>query len=692
MEAKPDTAVECLFLIARALGARPEDISRACAQTKTAEPRPRVALESLAARLDLDLTFHQGVSGVRLPCDLPAIALLRDGEHVVLIEYGTTHVLLRHPKHAHAARLDAAAFAECWTGRLVALRPRQSLQHAGSAANRSLLTGSGVTTIQITEIFLAACGLQILALATPLVFQTVVDKVLASHALATLDVMCVALAGVAMFECILAYLRSFSVARLGAQLEVRLGEIFFAQLLALAPADAAGMPPSRIFARLRDLDAVRGFATGSALALLPDVLFVSLFLAVMYHYSPTLARVLLLAMPCLLCAAVLPGIFVRKTFDARLAHGAEAQALLLETVGAFGGLKALGAEARQLSRWRLALAHGAESTLGMNRMLSIAAQAVMLVQKLCLVLVLWLGAHEVMAGRLTVGGLIAFNLLAGRALQPVLRLGQCWLECQQVWLAWRRVRAFLQTPTEFDWAVRAPGLPSPRGKIELHRVAFRYEDDAPEVLLDLDLGIASGERIALTGPCGSGKSTLLALIHGRHTPSRGRIVLDGVPLAGRDPRWIRRHVGSVLAIQPWVTGSVHDNIALRHPEATRAEVIRAARAAGIEGAILGLRNGYDTLLEGDPPLSAGELARLRLARALLGEPPILLCDAPHDIATAMLDASTARQTCVVVSDHPAVFSRVDRVLILESAGKIRQQHLSVSERGVDGETPQTRVA
>jgi subfamily B ATP-binding cassette protein HlyB/CyaB len=587
--------------------------------------------------------------------------------------------------------LDTAVFAERWTGQLFALQPRQSVPEGESRVNPSLLTGSGVSAIQIAEIILAACGLQLLGLATPLVFQTVVDKVLSSHALATLDVMCVALAGVALFECLLGYLRSLSVARLGAQLEVRLGDIFFARLLARAPMRAAELPPSGIFARLRDLDAVRGFSTGSVLALIPDVLFISLFVAVMYHYSPALTRVILLAVPCLVCAAVLPGIFLRKPFDARLSRGAEAQALLLETVSAFSGLKAQAAEARQLARWRLALAHGAEATLGMNRIASIAAQTLMLVQKLCLVGVLWLGAHEVMQGRLTVGGLIAFNLLAGRALQPLLRLGQCWLEYQQVWLAWRRVREFLQTPMEFDWAVRPPGLPSPRGKIELQRVAFRYGDNAPEVLLDLDLGIAPGERIALTGPSGCGKSTLLALIHGRYPPSRGRIVIDDVPLAGRDPRWMRRHVGAVLSALPLVTGSVHDNIALRHPEATRAEVVRAARAAGVEGVILGLRNGYDTLLEGDPPFSGGELARLRLAQALLGEPPILLCDEPYEIATAMLEASTARQTCIVVSAHPAVFSRVDRVLVLASSGQIRQQHLVVPERRVVGETPETRV-
>jgi ABC-type bacteriocin/lantibiotic exporter with double-glycine peptidase domain len=317
-------------------------------------------------------------------------------------------------------------------------------------------------------------------------------------------------------------------------------------------------------------------------------------------------------------------------------------------------------------------------------MASISAQAVMLVQKLCLVLVLWLGAHEVMQGRLTVGGLIAFNLLAGRALQPLLRLGQCWLEYQQVWLAWCRVREFLQTPTEFDWALRPSRLPVPRGKIELQQVSFRYGEHTPEVLLDLDLRIVPGERIALAGPCGSGKSTLLALLHGRYVPSRGHIVLDGVPLAGRDPRWVRQHVGLALSTLPLVTGSVHENIALRHSEATRAEVTRAARAAGIDGVIRSLGHGYDTFLEGDPPLSSGELARLRLARALLGEPPVLLCDESHEIAMAMLDASTSRQTSVVVSDHPAVLSRVDRILILEAAGRIRQQGPGVFERRASG--------
>lgn len=687
MEVESDTAVECLLLVALALGARPEDISRACGGSEFARHRPRYTLEWLAARLDLDPAVHQAVSGARLPCDLPAIARLHDGTHVVLIEYATARVCVRHPKKRRAEYLPAGAFAEAWTGEIIGLQPRTVMPAGRSQANRFLLAGSGVGLFPLAEILLGACGLQLLALATPLVFQTVIDKVLTSHAFATLDVMCVALAGVALFECVLGHLRSLSIARLGAQIETRLGERFMAQLLALTPAPASGLRPSSIFGRLRDLDVVRGFATGSVLALLPDILFTSIFLAVMYHYSPTLSRVLLLAMPILVAAAVLPGFFVRKSFDARLAHGAEAQALLLETVGALSGLKAQAAEARQLARWRLAISNGTAATLGMSGMASVGAQAVALLQKLCLVLVLWLGAREVMEGQLTVGGLIAFNLLAGRALQPLLRLGQCSLEFQQGWAAWCRVRDFLHTPTEYDWTVRAPSLPAPRGKIELQHVSFRYGDDAPELLHDLRLCIAPGERIALTGPSGSGKSTLLAILLGRHRPSHGHVVVDGIPLAGRDPRWIRRHVGAVFPELPLLAGTVHDNIALRHPEATRAEVVRAARAAGIEAAIHRLGHGYDSQLVGEPPLSRGEVARLRLARALLGEPAILLCDESHEIALALLDASTPRQTCVLVSDHPAVLSRVDRILILDRAGHVRQRPPPALEDHIVGAHP-----
>lgn len=664
METESDSAIECLLLLALALGVRPEEISRVFTPMAGERPPHRPSPEWLAAQLDLELVHHRAVPGARAPCDLPAMARLHDGTHVVLIEQGARQVLLRRPTHLHAERLTATAFAQAWTGEMLALKSRRVAQLGGSQPPRALLADSGVGTLHLAEILLGTCGLQLLGLATPLVFQTVIDKVLASHAVATLDVMCVALVAVAVFECVLAYLRSLSVARLGSQLDVHLGERFFAQLLSLAPAHATRLPASRMFARLKDLDVVRGFATGSVLALLPDVLFVSIFLAVMYHYSPSLTWALLLATPCLIAAAVLPGMCARKPFDARLLRAAETQTLLLETVGAWGGLKALAAEARQFAKWRSALRHTAEAAFAMHRVAAWATQAVTLVQKCCLVMVLWLGAHEVLQGRLTVGGLIAFNLLAGRALQPLLRLAQCWIEYQQGWAAWRRVRDFLQLPAEFDLLQRAPRLPVPRGKIVCERVCFRYGDERPEVLLDLNLEVAAGERVAVTGPAGSGKSTVLALIHGRYNPNGGRLLIDGIPLAGRDPRWIRRHIGLTSPGLPFVAGSLHDNIALRHPEATRAEVLRAARVAGIESVVLRLPHGLDTAWEGEPPLSTSELARLRLARALLGEPSLLLCDEGYEVTLAMLAACAPHQTCVVVSDHPQVLSRVDRILNL----------------------------
>lgn len=666
MDALDDTALDCLLLIALARGVRAEEISLACRIESPGNPTDRRALPHVAAALALDLEVHHTVAGGPLPCPLPAIAGVGHDGWAVLIHHGAGQVVLRYPAATHAITLTEADFAQRFNGRLLAVIPRAPDKPAAHENSRHLWTGCRISVWSVAEILLATAVLQLLGIVTPLVFQTVIDKVLVSAAFATLDVMCVALCGVALFESLIGFLRGHAVARLGATLERHAGAAFMRRLLDCSAPLAARWSLAGVLARARDLEMVRGFLTGSVLGLLPDLLFCIVFVAVMFHFSAPLAMGVLLMLPCLAASALLPGHFAARAAAARQRQVGEVQGELIETAGALLAVKALGVEDRQLARWRLGLANHAELGVQAADHTALAAQTSMLVQRLALAGLLWLGAREVMQGGLTVGALVALNLLAARVLQPVQRFLQCGLEYRQIAPAWQRLREFATMPSESIPDLPALRVPAPKGVLSCAGLSYRHTPQTPWVLRNVEFNLRPGERLAITGARGTGKTTLLKLLLGLHPPCAGDIALDNVPVTARDPRWLRRHTGFVMSDLPLLAASPHEIIALRHPLASRAEVEAAARAAGVDTFVQRLPQGYDTPIPPEHQWSSREAAHLRVARALLGVPPLVLCDHGDEIAAEILTLCGPTQICVVVISNPTLLERVDWVLHLEA--------------------------
>lgn len=666
MDALDDTALDCLLLIALARGVRAEDISLACRNQSPGNSTNRRELPRVAAALALDLEVHHAVAGGPLPCALPAIAGVGQDAWAVLIRHGAGQVVLRYPAAAHAITLTGADFAQRFNGQLLAVIPRTPDKPDAQGNSGHLWTGCRIGVWPVAEILLATAVLQLLGIVTPLVFQTVIDKVLVSAAFATLDVMCVALCGVALFESLIGFLRGHAVARLGATLERHAGVAFMRQLLSCSAPLAARWTLAGVLARARDLEMVRGFLTGSVLGLLPDFLFCVVFVAVMFHFSTLLAIGVLLMLPFLAASALLPGHFAARATAARQRQVGEVQGELIETAGALPAVKALGVEDRQLARWRLGLADHVDLGVQAADHTALAAQASILVQRIALAGLLWLGAREVMQGRLTVGALVALNLLAARVLQPVQRFLQCGLEYRQVAPAWQRLREFATMASETTPDLPALRVPPPRGVLSCAGLSFRHKPESPWVLRNVEFSLSPGERLAITGATGSGKTTLIKLLLGLHIPCAGDLALDNVPMAAHDPRWLRRHTGLVMSDLPLLARSPHDIIALRHPLASRAEVEATARATGVDTVVHRLPHGYDTPIPPEHQWSSWEAAHLRVARALLGVPPLVLCDHGDEIAAQVLTLCGPTQTCVVVVSNPALLERVDWVLHLDA--------------------------
>lgn len=270
-------------------------------------------------------------------------------------------------------------------------------------------------------------------------------------------------------------------------------------------------------------------------------------------------------------------------------------------------------------------------------------------------------------GELTVGGLVAFNMLASHVTQPILRLAQIWQDFQHTLITLRRIGDILNTESETG-SKGVASLPTVKGKIVFQYVSFRYQDDTPEVLSNLSFTIEAGTFVGITGPSGSGKSTLTRLLQRLYRPQKGTILVDGMDIAIVDTDALRRSMGVVLQDNMLFAGSILDNITLCTPQATQDQVIQAAKLAGAAGFINVLPQGYQTHIgERGSGLSGGQRQRIALARALLSNPKILILDE----ATAALDYESE---AAIMANIDAICRNRTVISIAHRLGTIKQAH------------------
>jgi subfamily B ATP-binding cassette protein HlyB/CyaB len=288
-------------------------------------------------------------------------------------------------------------------------------------------------------------------------------------------------------------------------------------------------------ARVRELETIREFLTGPALGVGLDLLFTVVFLAVMYLYSPILTLIVALSLPLYMLITFIVVPPLRRRLDEKFNRGADSQAFLVESVGAVRTVKSMSVEPRMRADWERKLAAYVSTGFSVARLAVWGSGAVQLVSKLTTVLILYIGAKQVIGGNLTVGGLVAFNMLAGRVAMPILRLAQLAQDVQQVKISIDRLGDVLNAKPEPEHDPNRAALPAIKGRVQFERVRFRYIPDQPDVLKGIDLDIAPGEVIGIVGPSGSGKSTLTSLVQRLHVPTQGRVLVDGVDLMLIDP-------------------------------------------------------------------------------------------------------------------------------------------------------------
>lgn len=634
----------------------------------------RIGLKARGANLGLEKLS-------RLPA--PAMALCKDGEYVLLIRRepdGT--VLIGDPFQPRPQRLSADEFQQRWSGRIILVRVRLEFDNPNRPFDLFwFIPALWKFRKPLATVLVAALLIQLVGLVTPLFTQVIIDKVLSHKSLPTLYVMASGMLIAILFEAILSVQRAWLMAHTSNRLDTLLGLRVFQHLLHL---------PLRYFelrrvgdsvARVRELENIRQFLTGPALTAILDVPFTVIFVAVMLVYSGALTAVALAAVPLFVALSLVVRPLMRHRLDDRFDRGAQMQSFLVESVTGIQTVKAMALEPSFSQNWQLQLARYCGASYQVAQLSGLSGALGQAIQKFSTLAILWVGAYLVMSSKLTVGQLIAFQMLSGRVLAPLLRVVQLWQDFQQVGLSVKRLGDLLNTRPE---PVLSPGkmtLPPIQGAVKLDGVRYRYNPDGPEILRGLSFDIKSGATVGVVGRSGSGKSTLTKLLQRLYNPELGRVLIDGIDLRNVDALWLRRQIGVVLQDNLLFNGSIRDNIAQASPGANMQQVVAAARLAGAHEFILELPDGYDTPVgERGASLSGGQRQRIAIARALIPNPRILI----FDEATSALDYESERiiqdnlksicqgRTVFIIAHRLSTLQHADTILVLDHGELVEQ--------------------
>ena len=528
----------------------------------------------------------------------------------------------------------------------------------------------------ILRLAAASFLINLLGLATPLFMMLVLNRVVGhgppANAASLMTMLCAGMLVIYGIDFALRVGRGWLSARTGARLDALMSAEALHHLMQLPYRHFERTPSGIIAERLRQLDVLRNFLTGQMPVLAIDIAFVALFLAATFAISATLGSVAALAIPVLVCVSLATHRAQRKLAEDNFQALAAKSSTLAETVANAATIKALGLEAEIEKRWQARVEQSAWTSFRANNLANIAASASGSLQLLASLVIVVIGVREVVDGHLTVGALIAANMLAVRALQPMRQLVVAWHQLQAVGAAFKRIDELMSEATESPPGELAP-MPALAGDIVFDRVTYRADDHATAILHDAHFNIAAGEILGIVGPSGSGKTTIANLVQGLFKPSNGRVLVDGTDIAHISPAQLRAQIGGVPQDVQLFTGSVRENIAMGVVDKDPGRVVAVAKFVGAHDFIQRLPQGYNTVLgERGQGLSSGQRQLLCIARALIRNPRILVLDeatsaldpATEEQLLRQLKANTRGRTVIMITHRLAPLAIADRVALL----------------------------
>ena len=681
-----DPALASFIILAQILGVPADAQQIAHDRGKGATPYSFADLSRIAKKLGLITRIRDCSVDELSKVPLPAVARLADGGAVLLLKVeddaDAPRALVQHPLSERPEVWTAEQLRERYAGRLLLMTSRDRMAGATRPFDISWFIPALVKYRKpLRDVLVASFFVQLMALVSPIFFQVVIDKVLVHNSLTTLDVLAIGLTVVLVWETALSGLRNWLFAHSTNRVDAELSARMFRHLMNLPLSYFEARRVGDSVARVRELERIREFLTSNAVTVVIDLFFTIVFFAVMYLYSPFLTLIVLISLPVYAAISILITPPLRALLDEKFRRGAENQSFLVETVTGIGTLKAMAVEPQMRDKWEKQFAGYTQTGFQVAKLANWGNHLIQLVSKLTTVAILYFGAKAVIAGDLTVGALVAFNMLSGRVSAPILRLSQLWQDFQQVRISVDRLGDVLNAAAEPEHVASRASLPRIAGAVLFDKVRFRYRADAPEALRGVSIEIGAGEMLGIVGPSGSGKSTLTKLVQRLYVPEQGRVMVDGVDLALVDPAWLRRQVGVVLQENILFNRSVRENISLVDPTRPMEAVLAAAELSGAHEFIVQLPHGYDTIIdERGANLSGGQRQRIAIARALIGDPRILILDE----ATSALDAESeeilqnnlrmiAQNRTVIIIAHRLSAVRLCHRIITVEEGAITEE-------------------
>ena len=523
------------------------------------------------------------------------------------------------------------------------------------------------------EVMVASCVLQIFTLITPLFTQVIIDKVLVHKGVSTLDVLMAGLLVIGIFQMILGYLRTYIFTIMTNKVDVILGARLYDHIVGLPMRYFESRKVGETVARVKELETIRSFIGSSSLILLLDTAFCIIFIIAMYWYSPKLCLVALSMLPFMVLLNLIATPIFRERIQKMFEANAENQSFLVESVTGAATVKTLALERKFTRKWEDLLGTYVKKSFDVNNVANIANSIGGFLQQASTLLILWFGAHMVMDGALSVGQLVAFQMLSGQVFSPVLRLVNTWQQFQQVRVSIERIGDIMNIPKESGLQGEVSVIK--QGEVYFDKVTFRYDPESEPAVKNISLKIAPGVMVGIVGPSGSGKSTLMKLLQRLYIPESGRILVDGTDISKLDPSAYRRQIGTVLQENYLFAGTVRDNISIARPNVTEDEIKMVSKMADADDFITSLKDGYNTVIgERGDSLSGGQRQKIAIARALLMDPKILV----FDEATSALDALSEKEvlntilrirqnrTLLMISHRLASVRNADIILVMSN--------------------------
>ena len=635
MTKKQDSGLSCFMIVMKFLGIpitkeQAESLAVLDPEQKTGEVeiiQSAKALKTKARLCQLNVGKLKNVMS-------PIIAKDRNGEFFIVAKSKEDKFMILFADKIQPEVKSREELSQIWDGTAIIITKKGILDREAAFSFKWFIPTILKFKKEFIQVLIAVFTIQILGILTPVMTQVVVDKVLVHRSMSTLNVLAIGIAIVYIYELILSLAKNYVFTHTTNRIDVMLSYKLFKHLFALPLKYFESRRVGETVARVRELDSIRSFLTGTPLSSMIDLIFIIVYIVVLFLYSKFLTLIVLCSIPvyAILSAIVTP--LFKRRLDEKFETGANTQSFLVESITGVQTVKSYALEPKFEKKWGDLQADYVKASYKTSLVSATAGTVGQFIQKVFDLLILFFGAKAVMDGNFTVGQLVAFRMLSGRVSGPVLRLVQLWQEYQQASLSVKRIGDIFNTAPEPVLNANQTSMPTLKGKIAFENVHFRYDPQGGEVIKGMSFEVEAGIIVGVVGRSGSGKSTVSKLIQRLYIPEGGKITVDGMDISLVNPAMLRKQIGVVLQENFMFNGTVAENISIHCPTATMDQIIKCATIAGANDFILELPNGYNTIIgEKGMGLSGGQKQRIAIARAILADPKILI----FDEATSALD-------------------------------------------------------